>query len=186
MACGGSPLVDSTKRNVSRRNTTKALQKDFRRTEEISDQKGRKSLPSYRWQKLVIGKNCLRISSPPNHNLQKKTLASALPCSSRPYAAAGKIAITRRRTPTKLTGDPNLPLHNTPSEAICVICINFHEMSTPPHRSELIDFSIVIVASSSIGAGDDHETDAGWFGGRTDSNCFFVTRKKSNAAPFKQ
>jgi hypothetical protein len=29
------PLVDSTKRNVSRRNTTKALQKDFRRLEEI-------------------------------------------------------------------------------------------------------------------------------------------------------
>ena len=46
----------------------------------------------------------------------------------------------------KLTGDPNLPLHNTPSEAICAICITFHEISTPPHRSEFIDFSIVIVA----------------------------------------
>ena len=46
MVCGGSPLIDSTKRNVSRRNTTKALQKYFRRLEEISDQKGRKSLPS--------------------------------------------------------------------------------------------------------------------------------------------
>jgi len=56
--------------------------------------------------------------------------------------------------------------------------MTFHEMSTPPHHSEFIDFSIVIVASSSIGAGDDHETDAGWFGGRTDLNCFFVTRKK--------
>ena len=111
------------------------------------------------------------------HN-EKKTLASALPCSSVPYAAAGQIAITRWRTPTKLTGDPDLPLHNTPSKAICVICITFHEMSTPPHRGEFIDFSIVIVASSSIGAGDDHETNAGWFGGRADSNCFFVTRKK--------
>ena len=40
------PLVDSTKRNVSRRNTTKALQKDFRRLEEIYDQKRHKSLPS--------------------------------------------------------------------------------------------------------------------------------------------
>ena len=108
----------------------------------------------------------------------KKTLASALPCSSRPYAAAGQIAITRWRMPAKLTGDPNLPLHNTPSEAICTICITFHEMSTPPHHSEFINFSIVIVASSSIGAGDDHETDAGWFGGRADSNCFFVLRKK--------
>jgi hypothetical protein len=79
------------------------------------------------------------------HN-EKKTLASALPCSSRPYAAAGQITITRWRTPTKLTGDPNLPLHNTPSEAICAICITFHEISTPPHRSEFIDFSIIIVA----------------------------------------
>jgi hypothetical protein len=51
------PLVDSTKRNVSRRNTTKALQNDFRRLEVISDQKGRKSLPS-------VGKfNCLVICS---------------------------------------------------------------------------------------------------------------------------
>jgi hypothetical protein len=110
------------------------------------------------------------------HN-EKKTLASRLSCSSRPYATARQIAITRWRTPTKLTGDPNLPLHNTPSEAICAICITFHEMSTHPHRSEYIDFSIVIIASSSIGAGD-HETDAGWFGGRADLNFFFVIRKK--------
>jgi hypothetical protein len=110
--------------------------------------------------------------------IEKKKIASALPCSSRPYAAAGQIAIARWRTPTKLTGDPNLPLHNTPSKAICTICITFHEMITPPHRSEFIDFSILIVASSSIGAGDDHETDAGWFGGRADLNCFFLTRKK--------
>ena len=42
------PLIDSTKRNVSRRNTTTALQKDFRRLEvEIYDQKKcHKSLPS--------------------------------------------------------------------------------------------------------------------------------------------
>ena len=139
------------------------------------------------------GKNCSLaklladlFSPKPQPTTKKKTLTSALPCSSRPYAAAGQIAITRWRTPTKLTGDPNLPLHNTPSEAICAICITFHEMSIPPHCSKFIDFSIIIVASSSIGAGDDHETDAGWFGGRTDSNCFFVTRKKSNAAPFKQ
>jgi hypothetical protein len=59
-------------------------------------------------------------------------------------------------------------------------------MSSLLHRSEFIDVSIVIVASSSIGAGDDHETDAGCFGGCPDSNCFFVTRKNSNAAPFKQ
>jgi hypothetical protein len=110
------------------------------------------------------------------HN-EKKTLASRLSCSSRPYATARQIAITRWSTPTKLTGDPNLPLHNTPSEAICAICITFHEMSTHPHRSEYIDFSIVIIASSSIGAGD-HETDAGWFGGRADLNFFFVIRKK--------
>ena len=51
-ACGvwgvglSPPLVDSKKRNVSRRNTTKALQKYFRRLEEIYDQKRRKSLPS--------------------------------------------------------------------------------------------------------------------------------------------
>ena len=116
---------------------------------------------------------------PPNHNPhKKKKCASALPCSSGPYAAAGQIAITRWMTPTKLTGDPNLPLHNTPSEAICAICITFQAMITPPHRSEFIDFSIIIVASSSIGAGDDHETDAGWFGWRADSNCFFVPRKK--------
>jgi hypothetical protein len=51
-------------------------------------------------------------------------------------------------------------------------------MSTPPHPSDFIDFSILIVASSSIGAGDDHETDAGWFSGHADLNCFFVTRKK--------
>ena len=100
------------------------------------------------------------LSPKPQLTTKKKTLASALPCSSGPYAAAGQIAITRWRTPTKLTGDPDLPLHNTPSEAICAICITFHEISTPPHRSKFIDFSIVIVASSSIGAGDDHETDA--------------------------
>jgi hypothetical protein len=93
------------------------------------------------------------------HKTKKKNLASALPCSSGPYAAAGQIAIIRWRTPTKLTGDPDLPLHNTPSKAICAIYITFHEMSTPPHCSEFIDFSIVIVASSSIGAGDDHGTD---------------------------
>jgi hypothetical protein len=134
-----------------------------------------------RWQKLLAD----LFSPKPQPTTKKKTLASVLPCSSRPYAAARQIAITRWSTPTKLTGDPNLPLHNTPSKAICAICITFHEMSTHPHRSEYIDFSIVIVASSSIGAGD-HETDAGWFGGRADLNCFFVTRKKSNAAPFKQ
>jgi hypothetical protein len=43
VACGGSlspPLVsDSTRNNVSRRNSTKTLQKDFRRLEEIYDQK---------------------------------------------------------------------------------------------------------------------------------------------------
>jgi hypothetical protein len=43
-ACGwgaglSPPLIDSTKRNVSCRNTTKALQKDFRSLEEIYDQK---------------------------------------------------------------------------------------------------------------------------------------------------
>jgi hypothetical protein len=51
-------------------------------------------------------------------------------------------------------------------------------MSSLLHRSEFIDVSIAIVASSSIGAGDDHETDARCFGGRADSNCFFMTRKK--------
>jgi len=59
-------------------------------------------------------------------------------------------------------------------------------MSTLLHHSEFIDVSIVIVASSSIGAGDDHETDAGCFGGRANSNYFFEARKNSNAAPFKQ
>ena len=108
---------------------------------------------------------------------EKKTLASALPCSSGPYAAAGQFAITRWRTPTKLTGDPDLPLHNTSSVGICVSCITFHKMSTLLHCSKFIDVSIIIVASSSIGAGDDHETDAGCFGARADSNCFFVTRK---------
>ena len=111
------------------------------------------------------------------HN-NKKTLASALLCSSGPYDAAGQIAITRWTTPTKLTGDPDLPLLNTPSEAICASCFTLHVMSSLLHCSEFIDVSIVIVASSSIGAGDDHETDAGCFGGRADSNCFFVTRKK--------
>ena len=28
--------------------------------------------PCYRWQKLLVGKNCSRISSPPNHNPQRK------------------------------------------------------------------------------------------------------------------
>ena len=59
-------------------------------------------------------------------------------------------------------------------------------MSTLLHRREFIDGSIVIVASSSIGAGDDNETDAGCFGGRANLNYFFVARKKSNSAPFKQ
>jgi len=86
----------------------------------------------------------------------------------------------------KLTVDPDLPLLDTPSEAICAICFNFHEMSTLLHRIEFIDVSIVIVASSSIRAGDDHETDAGCFGGRANLNYFFVARKKSKAAPFKQ
>jgi len=58
-------------------------------------------------------------------------------------------------------------------------------MNTPTHYSEFIDFSIVIVASSSID-GDDHETDAGWFGGRADSNCFFVLRKKFKRCSIKQ
>ena len=111
------------------------------------------------------------------HN-EKKNLASALPCSSGHYAAAGQIAITRWRTPTKLTGDPDLPLHNTPSEAICASCFTLHLMSSLLHRSKCVEVSIVIVASSSIGAGDDYETDAGCLGGRADSNCFFVTRKK--------
>jgi hypothetical protein len=136
-------------------------------------------------KKLLVGKNCSQISSPPNHKPHKKK-ASALLCSSGPYAAAGQIAIIPCRMPTKLTGDQDLPLHNTPSEAICASCITFHEMSTLLHRSEFIDFSIVIVVSSSIGAGDDHETDAVCFGGRANSNHFFVARKNSNAAPFKQ
>jgi hypothetical protein len=59
VACGGSlslPLVsDSTRRNISGRNTT--LQKDFRRLEEIYDQKRHKSLPS------VGNFNCLVICS---------------------------------------------------------------------------------------------------------------------------
>jgi hypothetical protein len=38
VACGGSPLVDSTKRNVSRRNTT-GTTKRFPTLEEISDHK---------------------------------------------------------------------------------------------------------------------------------------------------
>ncbi len=115
------------------------------------------------WQKLLAD---LFSPKPQPTKREKKNLASVLPCSSGPYAAAGQIAIIRWRTPTKLTGNPDLPLHNTPSKAICAICITFHEMSTPPHCSEFINFSIVIVASSSIGAGDDHETDEGWFGGR--------------------
>ena len=62
VACGGSlslPLVlsDSTRRNISGRNTTKALQKGFRRLEEIYDQKRHKSLPS------VGNFNCLVICS---------------------------------------------------------------------------------------------------------------------------
>ena len=118
--------------------------------------------------------------------ITKKTVASALTCSSGPYAAGEQIAITPWRTPTKLTGDPDLPLLDVPSEAICAICFTFHDMSTLLHRTEFIDVSIVIVASSSIGAGDDHETNAGCFGGRANLNYFFVARKKSNAAPFKQ
>ena len=101
-------------------------------------------------------------------------------------AVAGQIANTPWRTPTKLMGDPDLPLLDTPSEAICAICFTFLEMSTLLHRSEFINVSIIIVASSSIGAGDDHETDAGCFGGRVNLNYFFVARNNSNAAPFKQ
>ncbi len=105
----------------------------------------------YRSQKLLVCKNCSWSSSPPNHNPhEKKLVALALPCSSGPYAAAGQIAITPRRTPTKLTGDPDLPLLDTPSKAICAICFTFHEMSTLLHRSKCIDVSIVIIASSSI------------------------------------
>ena len=74
---------------------------------------------------------------------EKKNLASALPCSSRHYAAAGQIAITRWRAPTKLTGDPDLPLHNTPSKAICMSCFTLYLMSSLLHRSEFIDVSIV-------------------------------------------
>ncbi len=120
------------------------------------------------WQKLLAD-----LFSPKPQPI-KKTLTSALPCSSRLYAAARQIAITPWGTPTNFTGDPDLPLHDTPSEAICVGCITFHEMSTLLHRSKFIDFSIVIVASSSIGAGDDHEIDAVCFGGCTNSNYFFV------------
>ena len=107
------------------------------------------------------------------HN-KKKTLASTLPCSSGPYVTAGQITITRWRTPTKLTGDPDLPLLNTPSEAICASCFTLHVMSSLLHCSEFIDVSIVIDASSSIGAGDDHETDAGCFGGQ----LFLCDQKK--------
>ena len=147
-----------------------------------------KTVVPYRSQELLFCKSCLWSSSPPpNHNPpEKKTVASTLLCSSGPYAAAGKITITPWRTPTELTGDPDLPLLDTPSEAICAICFTFHEMSTLLHRSKFIDVSIVIIASSSIGAGYDHETDAGCFGGRANLNYFFVARKKSKAAPFKQ
>ena len=129
------------------------------------------------------GKNCSLAKTargsrlPQTTTHTKKTLASALPCSSEPYAAAGQISITPWRTPTKLTGDPDLPLHDTPSEAICASCITFHEMSTLLQRSKFIDFSIVIVASSSIGAGDDHETNAVCFGRRANSKYFFVAEK---------
>jgi len=40
------PSPPLSRQKVTRRNTAKATQKDFRRLEEISDQKGRKSLPS--------------------------------------------------------------------------------------------------------------------------------------------
>jgi hypothetical protein len=149
-------------------------------------------IPGRRPNQATGGKNCSLAKTargsllPQTTTHTKKTLSSALPCSSGPYAAAGQIAINPWRTPTKLTGNPDLPLHDTPSEAICASCITFHEMSTLLHRSEFINFSIVIVASSSIGAGDDHETDAMCFGGRANSNYIFVTRKNSNAAPFKQ
>jgi len=73
-------------------------------------------------------------------------------------AVAGQIANTPWRTPTKLMGDPDLPLLDTPSEAICAICFTFLEMSTLLHRSEFINVSIIIVASSSIGAGDTMNT----------------------------
>ena len=33
----------------------------------------------YRWQKLLVGKNCLRISSPPNHNPHKKGKTPQIP-----------------------------------------------------------------------------------------------------------
>ncbi len=133
------------------------------------------------WQKMLVD-----LFSPKPQPTWKKNLASALPCSSGPYAATRQITITPWRMPTKLMGNPDLPLHDTPSKAICASCITFHEMSTLLHCSEFINFSIVIVAISSIGAGDDHETDAVCFGGCANSNYFFVARKKSNTAPFKQ
>jgi hypothetical protein len=46
-------------------------------------------------------------------------------CTSGTYAAAGPIAITLWRTPTKLTGDLALPLLDTLFEAICAIFITF-------------------------------------------------------------
>jgi len=49
-----------------------------------------------------FAKYCSRISSSPNHNPQrKKTLASALSCSSGPYATAGQI--TQRRPGSHIT-----------------------------------------------------------------------------------
>ena len=87
----------------------------------------------------TVRKNCC---CPQHTQKNSKTPTSALPCSSGLYAAKGPIAITLWRTPTKLTGDPNLPLLDTPIEAICVIFITFCEISTVLHRNKLIDVSI--------------------------------------------
>ena len=135
----------------------------------------------YSLQKLLTRKNCL-IHSVPNHNTHTQNPqkpASVLPCSSGPYATAGPITITLWRTPTKLMGNPDLPLLNTPIKAICVIFITFCEISTVLDWSKLIDVSTIHCRCCIFINWREVWPWNRWmqFHGRANSNCFCVTRK---------
>ena len=138
-----------------------------------------KNASSYRSQKLLVRKNCSQSSSLPQtttHTKKKmcfgatvllRTLCRRWTNHHHPLNDSNETHGRPQSTPSQHSQRSDLrDLHYFPS--------NDHT----PTLQRIYRFFYHHRCSSSIGAGDDHETDAVWFGGRADSNCFFVTRKK--------
>jgi hypothetical protein len=138
-------------------------------------------LASYRWQKLLPGKNCSQ-SSLRDHNTQAKKLQKLTRSAHRsppiPMASLDPMPSSfggRPRNSRATSIYPSLTLLSKRTARFSLFLMNKREVL---HRRGFFAVPIVALPFNPFGGRDSHDSSAGRFAGRAHLNGFFVTRKK--------